>query len=55
MVVSLMAQLGAHWSAEQRIRHLGDLIAAKAYRPNAERMADGFLSKSHAWDDSFPV
>jgi hypothetical protein len=55
VVVSLMARLGSHWSEEQRIRHLGDLIAAKAYRPNAERMADGFLSKSHAWDDSCPA
>lgn len=54
MVVSLMAQLGANWSAEQRIRHLGDLIAAKAYRPNPDRMADGFLSKSGSWDEFFP-
>lgn len=55
VVVSLMAQLGSHWSEEQRIRHLGDLISAKAYRPNADRMADGFLSKSRSWDGSFPV
>lgn len=54
VVVSLMTQLGANWSAEQRIRHLGDLIAAKAYRPNSDRMADGFLSKSGSWDEFFP-
>jgi hypothetical protein len=53
VVVSLMTQLGVHWSEEQRIRHLRDLIAAKAYRSNADRMADGFLSISHSWDDSF--
>lgn len=53
VVVSLMAQLGSHWSEEQRICHLRDLIEAKAYRPNADRMADAFLSKSRSWGDSF--
>lgn len=55
VVVSLMTQLGAHWSEEQRIRHLRDLIAARAYRPNASRMADGFLIKGGAGDDAFLV
>jgi hypothetical protein len=55
VVVSLMAQLGSHWSEAQRIRHLRDLIAAKAYQPNADRMADGFLRKARSWDGSFRI
>lgn len=52
-VVSLMTRLGKEWSEQQRIEHLKSLIAAKAYRPNPEQMADAFLSKELGWKDGF--
>ena len=49
-VISLMTQLGARWSEDQRVAHLRDLIAAKAYRPNADRMAEAFMIKAQQRD-----
>ncbi|MDY6955280.1 MAG: hypothetical protein SVO96_00135 [Pseudomonadota bacterium] len=45
VVVSLLQQLGERWSEAQRIAHLRDLVMAKAYRPDAQRMAAKFMNR----------
>jgi hypothetical protein len=45
-----MMHLGTRWSEDQRVTHLRDLIAAKAYRPNADRMAEVFMIKAQQRD-----
>ena len=45
-IVSLMPRLGASWTEDQRIAHLRDLIAAKAYRPNLDRMVELFMIRT---------
>lgn len=45
VVVSLLQQLGGRWSEAQRVAHLRDLVMAKAYQPDAQRMAAKFIDR----------